>query len=66
MVNWTRPPAEIAVMKKPDFRTTVGRPAVVAGPATSGLRVVRVDEGGFRHRWYPLADVPARLADCKM
>ncbi len=66
MVNWTLPPAEIAVMKKPDFRTTVGHPAVVAGPATSGLRVVRVDEGGFRHRWYPLADVPARLEDCKM
>ena len=66
MVNWTRTPAEIAVMKKPDFRTTVGRPAVVAGPASSGLRVVRVDEGGFRHRWYPLADVPARLEDCKM
>ena len=66
MVNWTLPPAEIAVMKKPDFRTTVGRPAVVAGPASSGLRVVRVDEGGFRHRWYPLADVPARLEDCKM
>ena len=40
--------------------------ALVAGPATSGLRVVRVDEGGFRHRWYPLADVPARLEDCKM
>ena len=66
MVNWTLTPAEIAVMKKPDFRTTVGRPAVVAGPASSGLRVVRVDEGSFRHRWYPLADVPARLADCKM
>ena len=66
MVNWTRTPAEIAVMKKPDFRTTVGRPAVVAGPASSGLRVVRVDEGGFRHRWYPLADVPARLEHCKM
>ena len=66
MVNWTLTPAEIAVMKKPDFRTTVGRPAVVAGPASSGLRVVRVDEGGFRHRWYPLADVPARLVDCKM
>ena len=66
MVNWTLPPAEIAVMKKPDCRTTVGRPAVVAGPASSGLRVVRVDEGGFRHRWYPLADVPARLEYCKM
>ena len=66
MVNWTLPPADIAVMKKPDFRTTVGHPAVVAGPATSGLRVVRVDEGGFRHRWYPLADVPARLEDCNM
>ena len=66
MVNWTLPPAEIAVMKKPDFRTTVGRPAVVAGPASSGLRIVRVDEGGFRHRWYPLADVPVRLGDCKM
>ena len=61
MVNWTLTPAEVATMAKPDFRTTVGRPAVVAGPATSGLRVVRVDEGGFRHRWYPLADVPARL-----
>ena len=41
----------------------VGSPPVVADARHSGLRIVRVTERGFTHRWFELADVPRSLDD---
>jgi len=58
VINWTLPAAEIAPQPFPDFAKVVGSPPVVADARHSGLRIVRVTEDGFRHRWFELAHVP--------
>lgn len=58
VINWSLPAAEIAPQPFPDFAKVVGSPPVVADARHSGLRIVRVTEDGFRHRWFELAHVP--------
>ena len=63
VINWTLEPKAIATQPFPDFKKVVGTPPVVADARHSGMRLVRVTEAGFTHRWFELADVPATFDD---
>lgn len=63
MINWTHEPSQIATQPFPDFKNVVGTPPVVADARHSGMRIVRVSEKGFTHRWYELSNVPATFDD---
>ena len=63
VINWTLDASLIATQPFPDFSKVVGSPPVVADARHSGLRLVRVTERGFTHRWFELADVPRSLDD---
>ena len=63
VINWTLDPSLIATQPFPDFTKVVGSPPVVADARHSGMRLVRVSERGFTHRWFELADVPPTFDD---
>ena len=61
VINWTEDASVIATKPFPDFSKVVGSPPVIADARHSGMRLVRVTEQGFTHRWLNLADVPETL-----
>jgi len=63
VINWNLEPSRIATQPFPDFKKVVGSPPVVADARHSGMRIVRVTESGFTHRWFELAQVPPSLDD---
>ena len=63
VINWTEEPSLVATQPFPDFSKVVGTPPVLADASHSGMRLVRVTEHGFSHRWFELADVPATFED---
>ena len=61
VINWKLPAGQVAVQPFPDFSKVVGSPAVVADARHSGMRIVRVEEQGFKHAWVTLRDAPVTL-----
>ena len=58
VINWKDEPPTIATNEVFNFMECVSKPPVVCDAYHSGLRLVRVDANGFRHRWSVLASVP--------
>lgn len=60
-INWIAEAGECATKVRPDFAATVGNPPVVCDSFHAGMRIVRVKEDGFQHRWFTLNEVPNSL-----
>lgn len=61
VINWKLPAGKVATLSRPDFKTCVNSPSVIADAQHSGLRIIRVREDGAEHRWFTLSDVPDSL-----
>jgi len=61
VINWSKPPSQIATSAVFNFGECVSTPAVICDSFHAGLRIFRVGERAIEHRWLELASVPKTI-----